>query len=635
MKSYLSSRPGAGGAAPEAADGAVLGMAMRLGRLSAWTLDLPQMRLHWSSEALAMHGYDARRHGPLTIEVLLSAIDPQYRSSVEQALQACLSHGTAFEVEALARSQQRAVWMRLIGEAERDAQGHIVRIRGAVQDITEPKATAQRAHETSERLVATLESISDAFFTIDREWRFTYVNREAERLLRRPREQLVGQVLWDAFPEALESAFHREYERALATYRAVEFESHFAPLDLWAQVKAFPSPLGLAVYLRDVTQEHRMRRALSDTEDQHRMLFETSIDAILNARPDGAVEQANPAACALFGMTQAQFRRVGRSGLVAAEDRRIDALRAQRRRTGVCKGDLTMVRGDGSRFEAEITAVDYQTGGGETRSYVIIRDQTERLRARRQIEALNADLADRVRVRTAQLESANTELKAFAHSLAHDLRALIATVERFAAILAGSLERGGSASDGEYLRRIRAAARQMEDFTQALLSLARVSQAPLAWGRVDLAALAQGVLAALQEHDPGRTVAWQVQPGLLVDGDARLLQMALENLLANAWKFTSRRAVAEISFGARTDGGQTVYFVRDNGAGFHAGQAHRLFGTFQRLHAGADFPGTGIGLANVRRIIGRHGGRVWAESVEGEGATFFFTLGAAQDPEAP
>jgi len=177
----------------------------------------------------------------------------------------------------------------------------------------------------------------------------------------------------------------------------------------------------------------------------------------------------------------------------------------------------------------------------------------------------------------------------------------------------------------------------MDEYIDALLSMADISQARLQVTDVDLSALAAGILAEMQERDPQRRVAACVQPGLGARGDARLLRMALENLLGNAWKFTGARDAAEIHFDSRPgDGGKPVFCVSDNGAGFDMAYADKLFGNFQRLHDAAEFPGTGIGLANVSRIVGRHGGRVWAEGREGSGASFYFTLAnssAARSPE--
>ena len=231
--------------------------------------------------------------------------------------------------------------------------------------------------------------------------------------------------------------------------------------------------------------------------------------------------------------------------------------------------------------------------------------------------------------RTAQLEAANAELRSFAQSLAHDLRAPIAVISGFSDMLDQSLDEQRPEQARHYARRIRAAGKQLDDYLEALLSLARISQATVRVCDVDLSATARSVLGDLQLREPGRKLAHEVEEGLRAQGDPRLLKMVLENLLGNAWKFTGRRGVSEIRFSAcAAAGGELVYRVADNGAGFDMRYAGKLFGDFQRLHSQSEFPGTGIGLANVHRIVQRHGGRVWAESVEGEGATFYFTLAA-------
>ncbi len=235
----------------------------------------------------------------------------------------------------------------------------------------------------------------------------------------------------------------------------------------------------------------------------------------------------------------------------------------------------------------------------------------------------------------AQLEAANAQLKRFAHSLAHDLRAPLAVICGFSEMLDQSLDDQRPEQARHYVRRIRAAGKQLDDYLEALLSLARVSQASVHVAEVDLSAMARSVLADLQMREPGRVLAADVEEGLQAQGDPRLLRMLLENLLGNAWKFSGRRAVARIRFAVRAQPGrQPVYCVEDNGAGFDMRYAAKLFGDFQRLHSQSEFPGTGIGLANVHRIVERHGGRVWAESIEGAGAAFYFTL-AAELPAQP
>jgi PAS domain S-box-containing protein len=486
----------------------------------------------------------------------------------------------------------------------------------------------ERLQELTDRLTTTLESITDAFFTLDREWRFTYVNREAERLLGRSREHLLDRVVWMEFPQEVGKAFHHHYERALAEFTTVEFEAYSSVLGLWLQVAAYPSVQGLAVYFRDVTESRRMRQALVESEERYRLVFETSLDAILQVDSAGNVERANPAACAMFRMTAEQLLKASRTQLVAPEDQRWGPLQEEKERNGKACGQLTMLRGDGTPFEAEVTSARYATSEGLVQTSVLLRDITQRLAQEQEILALNQDLSQRVQQRTAQLQAANGELKAFAHSLAHDLRAPISVIDGFSARLEEFLRAEGAEKELHYLKRIRAAGRRMDEFIDALLSLANISQARLQVADVDLSAMAAGILGELQERQPQRRVAFHVQPGLAARGDARLLRMALENLLGNAWKFTGQRAAPEIlCTSLQGEDGEAVFCIRDNGAGFDMAYADKLFGTFQRLHSESEFPGTGIGLANVSRIVTRHGGRIWAEGREGSGAAFYFTLG--------
>jgi PAS domain S-box-containing protein len=257
---------------------------------------------------------------------------------------------------------------------------------------------------------------------------------------------------------------------------------------------------------------------------------------------------------------------------------------------------------------------------------LVIRDVTERRQQLQQIHKLNAELEQRVLQRTAALEQANRELEAFSYSVAHDLRAPLRGIDGFSQMLIDKYAPQLDAEGVSYLNRVRGAAARMSELIDALLSLARVGRAELQATEVDLTRLAATLTQDLASGSPERRVKVRIDAGMKVFADPQLLRILLGNLLDNAWKFTTRTTVAEVEVGQCKEASLPTYFVRDNGAGFDTAYADKLFGAFERLHTEKEFPGTGIGLAIVHRIVTRHTGRIWADSAPGRGATFFFTL---------
>ncbi len=250
----------------------------------------------------------------------------------------------------------------------------------------------------------------------------------------------------------------------------------------------------------------------------------------------------------------------------------------------------------------------------------------ERHQTGEELGLLTADLERRVVERTAMLEVANRELEAFSYSVSHDLRAPLRAIDGFTQALDEDHGADRAPTARDYLARVRGATRRMAELIDDLLVLARITRAELVRAPVDLSALAEEVVAILRRDEPQRVVAIAIAPGMTASGDARLLTVALANLLGNAWKFTARCPDARITFSASDGPDGPVFTVRDNGAGFDMAYVGKLFGAFQRLHSTSDFPGTGIGLATVGRIIHRHAGKVWAEGAPGAGAAFHFTL---------
>ena len=278
------------------------------------------------------------------------------------------------------------------------------------------------------------------------------------------------------------------------------------------------------------------------------------------------------------------------------------------------------------KFVNERCYTEYDEEGKPVRSIGTVQDITEQKKAEDEINKLNEELEERVRQRTAELEAANTELEAFAYSVSHDLRSPLRSIDGFSQAV---LEDYADKMDEEgqhYLRRVRAGSQRMGKLIDDILQLSRTTRRVMKREPVDLSEMALIVAEELRETDPGRNVKFTIVEGAEVTGDAHLLRVMLENLLGNAWKYSGGKEKAEIEFGVKKEDGATIYFIRDNGAGFEMKYADKLFVPFQRLHSDAEFAGSGVGLANVQRIIRRHGGRVWAEGEPEKGAVFYFTL---------
>ena len=250
----------------------------------------------------------------------------------------------------------------------------------------------------------------------------------------------------------------------------------------------------------------------------------------------------------------------------------------------------------------------------------------ERQRAEEEVRSLNADLERRVAERTRQLAATNQELDSFAYSVSHDLRAPLRGIDGFSLALLEDYSDKLDDTGRDYLQRVRAGCVRMGGLIDDLLQMSRLTRGELHRETIDLSEMASAVAEELRRQAPERRVETRITPGLKSFADRTLMRAVLDNLIGNAWKFTGKTAHPVIEFGSRREGGQDLFFVRDNGAGFNMEYQGQLFKAFQRLHATLEFEGTGIGLATVQRIIHRHGGRIWAEAAEGQGATFFFTL---------
>ena len=367
---------------------------------------------------------------------------------------------------------------------------------------------------------------------------------------------------------------------------------------------------------------------LRRSEERYRSLFEGVPLGLLRSAPDGQIDEANPAAARLVGFESLQAL-LGMNALdlyMNPQDR--DRFVRLAKGSDFVTGFQTQLkRIDGELIWARCNSRIVRDLTGRVQHYeTSVEDTTSLIRAQDELQELNATLEARVRERTRELDAANRELEAFAYSVSHDLRAPLRAIDGFSQVLLEDYDSKLDEEGRDSLHRVRDASQRMGELIDALLTLSRSTRSALELGPVDLSSIAQSIADRLRGAAPERRVSVTIAPGVVARGDERLLRNVLENLLANAWKYTGKTSAAKIEFGARVENGEVVCQVRDNGAGFDMAFVDKLFTPFQRLHAASEFPGNGVGLASVKRIVARLGGRVWAEAAVGNGASFYFSL---------
>ncbi|HJQ15356.1 MAG TPA: PAS domain S-box protein [Anaerolineales bacterium] len=512
-----------------------------------------------------------------------------------------------------------------IGEAYLETKQQLIREQEAVvQD-------AVRQAQNEKRFRGLLEAAPDGMVIVAQDGTIVMVNAQMEKLFRYSREEVVGHRVEMLVPARFKDIhpFHRGQYGKSPRLRPMG-----ADLELYALRKdqtEFPVEISLSpmeseedsliiAAIRDITERKR-------AEEKFRGLLESAPDSMVVVDPEGTIQLVNSQTEKLFGYDRVELVGQPVEVLVPKRFRRKHAKHRQgyygehpARPMGVGL-DLFGLRKNGTEFPVEISLSPLETEEGLLVS-AAIRDVTQRRRMEEDVQKLNEDLKQRA----AQLEAANKELEAFSYSVSHDLRAPLRSIDGFSQVVLEDYGDQLPADARSHLERVRASAQRMAVLIDDLLNLSRVTRTALQPKFINLSKIAEEIVESLQESQPERQLTFSVTPDLMVEADPHLMHIVLENLLSNAWKFTSKNEQPVIEFGQKNHVKERTFYVRDNGVGFDMAYADKLFGVFQRLHSVSEFPGTGVGLATVHRIISIHGGQIWADSAEGKGTTFFFTL---------
>jgi len=530
-------------------------------------------------------------------------------------------------------------WAHLSGAAARAEDGTTA-CRVVMSDITESKDMDAKLRREEQRFRALADQSSDIIVLLNREGVITYENPAVEKVLGLKIEERIGATGFEHLHPDDFKLVADTYDILFSDINAPVQQSdiRFRHIDgSWRTFEVVASNLihdkvieAVIINLRDITERKRMEEALHQSEEKYRTLLESVQEGYFELDLAGNFTFFNDSLCRIYNYSKEELMDMNYRHYTDKETRKNGFQEFNKvYNTGEpLKGFTWPIIGkDGTKRYVETSASLLKDSSGKPIGFRgILHDITARKRAEEELKKYREQLEGLVQERTIKLEASNKELEAFSYSISHDLRAPLRAIDGFSQALLEDCEDKLDLQGKDYLIRIRAATQRMSTLIEDLLNLSRITRSEMSMEKVNLTRIVRSVINELQNSQPQRHVKIRIADGLEDIADSRLISIALENLMSNAWKFTAKQSEALIEFGSTREGSKKVYFIRDNGAGFEMTYMDKLFAPFQRLHTIDEYPGTGIGLATVRRIIHRHGGKVWAEGHTGKGATFYFSI---------
>lgn len=621
----------------------LLNETQELTKVGGWAYDVESKTVTWTDEVYRIHEVSPDAYNPNSAARDIEFYAPEDRATMAEALRAAVEGGRPYDLELrLVTAKGREIWARTAGLPQFQ-NGRVVRVYGHIQDVTERRHAADELRAAHERVGRLFDANIMGNVIVRQTGAILEANDYFLNLVGHTRDELErGELDWRAItpPEWLPVSDHAIGEMRSAGTSA-PYEKEYLRADgtrvpVLVAATGLPGPDELiAAFVLDNTERKRAEAELRTVNAELQValahvrgLVDANIVGVAFSRQDGVVFEANDYFLDLVGYTREEFERgelnwraLTPPEWVPATDRAVEELRA---RGSSEPFEKEYELRDGRRVPVFLAATLLPGSGADIATFVL--DISERKRAEEDLRALNAELEERVQARTAALEAANSELEAFSYSVSHDLRAPLRSIDAFSQILLSEHAEQLNTEARRVLGVVVRNAQQMGHLIDDLLALSRVGRKDLEWTPVDMGVQARSVAAECSAAAPGRTIDFDIGPLFRASGDPGLLRQVWTNLIDNAVKFTRPLERPRIEVRSEQGDGECRYTVRDNGVGFDPAYVDNLFKPFQRLHQVSEFEGTGIGLAIVARIVHRHGGRVWAESAPGEGATFGFSL---------